>query len=37
MWGTLTLPKLRLEIDGGFDGLVVEDRSDQLALICLPS
>lgn len=25
MWGTLTLPRLKLEIDGGFDELVVKD------------
>lgn len=37
MWGTLTLPRLRLEVDGGFDELVVKDRSDQLALVCLPT
>ncbi|KFY81474.1 hypothetical protein V500_11385 [Pseudogymnoascus sp. VKM F-4518 (FW-2643)] len=37
MWGTLTLPRLRLEVDGEFDELVVKDRSDQLALVCLPT
>ncbi|OBT46128.1 hypothetical protein VE00_02897 [Pseudogymnoascus sp. WSF 3629] len=37
MWDTLTLPKLRLEVEGGFDELVVRDRSDQLALMCSPS
>ncbi|OBT94485.1 hypothetical protein VE01_07203 [Pseudogymnoascus verrucosus] len=37
MWDTLTLPKLRLEVEEGFDELAVRDRSDQLALMCLPS
>lgn len=37
MWGTLNLPKLRLELDGGLDELAVKDRSDQLASMCLPS
>ncbi|OBT63743.1 hypothetical protein VE03_06158 [Pseudogymnoascus sp. 23342-1-I1] len=37
MWGTLNLPKLRLELDGGLDELAVKDRSDQLAMMCLPS
>ncbi|KFY50410.1 hypothetical protein V495_00294 [Pseudogymnoascus sp. VKM F-4514 (FW-929)] len=37
MWGTLTLKRLRLEVEGGFDEMAVRDRSDQLALMCLPS
>ncbi|KFY25001.1 hypothetical protein V493_04901 [Pseudogymnoascus sp. VKM F-4281 (FW-2241)] len=37
MWGTLTLPKLRVEVDGEFDEMAVKDRSDQLASMCLPS
>ncbi|OBT74324.1 hypothetical protein VF21_06862 [Pseudogymnoascus sp. 05NY08] len=37
MWDTLTLPKLRLEVEEGFDELAVRDRSDQLALMCSPS
>ncbi|KFY53440.1 hypothetical protein V496_07595 [Pseudogymnoascus sp. VKM F-4515 (FW-2607)] len=37
MWGTLNLPKLRLELDRGLNELAVKDRSDQLASMCLPS
>lgn len=36
MRDTLILPKPRLEADGRFDELVAADRSDQLAVMCLP-